>query len=310
MECLLIINSNANKGKTAKLQEEIIKAFDKIGYNYKVIRTKGADDARTIAYESVGYFDLIAACGGDGTINEVVDGLLKRSQELNLSIEKKPVLAIFPIGRGNDFAWSLNIKSYDIKSVINNIKNNKQRVIDVGWAKGGRFPNGSFFVNGLGIGFEPTVNFRASKYKRVSGTMSYLLAFANTLAHYPKAMNLRICINGGLAEEINSQQLSVGNGKRMGGAFLMCPKAKVDDGALDFVFAYKPISRYNIFFVALKFFKGKQLNDTHFRMELIKSLIVESDKDNMVVHIDGEMVGTSINKIEILLKEKALAIIC
>lgn len=310
MDCLLIMNSNANKGKTTKLQDEIINSFKIIGYNYKVVKTKSADDARVIAYESVGHFDLVAACGGDGTINEVVDGLLKRSQELNLTIEKKPILAIFPIGRGNDFAWSLNIKSYDIKSVITNIKNNKQRVTDVGWCKGGRFQDGSFFVNGLGIGFEPSVNYRASKYKKVSGTMSYLVAFVNTMAHYPKPMNLIITSDDGTVENINSQQLSIGNGRRMGGAFLMCPKAILDDGLLDFVYAYKPISRRNILLVGLKFFKGNQLKDKHFKMKLIKSLIVESDKDNMVIHIDGEMVGTTINKIEILIKEKALTIIC
>lgn len=310
MECLIIMNSNANKGKTIKLQEKIISSFKELGYDYKIVKTEGSDHARKIAYDCVTKYKLVAACGGDGTINEVVDGILTRSQELNLSLEEKPTLAIFPIGRGNDFAWSLNIKSYDIKSVISHIKNNKQRVIDVGWCKGGRFPNGSFFVNGLGIGFEPRVNYRASNYKKVSGTMSYLLAFANTLIHYPKSMNLVLSIDDGLSEHINSQQLSVGNGRRMGGAFLMCPLAKVDDGFLDFVYAYRPISRNKIFFVALKFFKGNQIKDKSFKMKLIKSVTIESDKANMVVHIDGEMIGTSLDKIEILVKEKALSIIC
>jgi YegS/Rv2252/BmrU family lipid kinase len=310
MKCLLIINQNANKGKSIQIHNDIYSAFENTEHSFEIKRTIGPDDARRFAYNAVGKFDIIAACGGDGTVNETVDGMLQRSTELNLTIDKRPKLAIFPIGRGNDFAWMMNIKSDNIEIIVNNITQNKSRVIDAGWCRGGRFPNGAYFINGLGIGFEPLVNYNASKYKNVSGALSYILALIHILSHYPKAMNLKVSFADGTNEAIHSQQVSIGNGRRMGSSFLMSPKAIVDDGVLDFVYAYRPISRYKIIFVALKFFKGKQLKDSHFKMKRIKSLIIESDQNDMVAHIDGEMIGINLKKIEIEVKKNAIAIIC
>jgi YegS/Rv2252/BmrU family lipid kinase len=310
MKCLLIINQNANKGKSIQIHDDICLAFENTENTFEVKKTTAPDDARKFAYDAVGEFDVIAACGGDGTVNETVDGMLKRSTELDLSIEQRPKLAIFPIGRGNDFAWMMNIKSDNIETIVDNITQNKSRVIDAGWCRGGRFTNGAYFINGLGIGFEPLVNYNASKYKNVSGSLSYILALIHTLAHYPKAMKLKITYADEITEDVLSQQLSIGNGRRMGSSFLMSPKAIVDDGVLDFVYAYRPISRQVILFVALKFFKGKQLNDSHFKMKRIKSLKIESAKADMVAHIDGEMIGISLKEIEIKILQNAIAIIC
>jgi YegS/Rv2252/BmrU family lipid kinase len=310
MKCLLIINQNANKGKSLQIHEDIQKAFENTEHSFEIKRTKGPDDARIYAYDAVGEFDVIAACGGDGTVNETVDGLLQRSTELNLAIEDRPRLAIFPIGRGNDFAWMMDINSDNIENIVNNITQNKFRVIDAGWCKGGRFTEGAYFINGLGIGFEPLVNYNASKYKKVSGSLSYILALFHTLAHYPKAMKLEITYEDGTKEEVNSQQLSIGNGRRMGSSFLMSPKAIVDDGVLDFVYAFRPISRHGILYVATKFFKGTQIKDKHFKMKRVKSLFIESKEKNMVAHIDGEMVGIDLQQIEIKVVQSAIAIIC
>lgn len=310
MNCLLIINQNANKGKSIKIHDAICDAFKKTKHTYKIKRTTGSNDARQFSYEAVGKYDLIVACGGDGTVNEIVDGILNRSTEMNLPIESRPKLAIFPIGRGNDFAWMMDIENNNIDSIIDNINKNKFRVIDAGWFKGGSFINGAYFINGLGIGFEPTVNYNASKYKNVSGSMSYILALVHTLLHYPNAMNLKITHENGNIEKIHSQQLSIGNGRRMGSSFLMSPKAIVDDGLLDFVYAYKAISRFRILFVALKFFKGNQIYDSHFKMKKIQSVKIESDSNNIVAHMDGEMIGINLKKLEIEVKKNAIAIIC
>ncbi|MGH4038354.1 MAG: diacylglycerol/lipid kinase family protein [Sphaerochaeta sp.] len=310
MNCLLIMNQNANKGKSVQIHQEIEKAFQNTKHDYVMRQTADANDARKFAYEAVGKYDVIVACGGDGTVNETVDGMLKRCEELELDIQDRPKLAIFPIGRGNDFAWMMDIDGDDIEHIVSNITNNKHKVIDAGWCRGGRFPDGAFFINGLGIGFEPTVNYNAGKYKNVSGSMSYIMALFHTLVHYPLAMNITIKNEDGTSEKVSSQQLSIGNGRRMGSSFLMSPKAIVDDGLLDFVYAYRPISRRVILLVALKFFKGKQIEDSHFKMRRIKSLMIESELNNMVAHIDGEMIGTTLNHLEIKVRERAIAIIC
>lgn len=310
MKCLLIMNQNANKGKSIKIHDDICLAFENTDNSFEIKRTTAPDDARRFAYDAVGEFDVIVACGGDGTVNETVDGMLQRATELKLSINQRPKLAIFPIGRGNDFAWMMNINSDNIETIVDNITQNKFRVIDAGWCRGGRFPDGAYFINGLGIGIEPLVNYSAGNYKNVSGSLGYVLALIHTLVYYPKAMNLKVTFADGTTEDVQSQQLSIGNGRRMGSSFLMSPKAIVDDGVLDFVYAYRPISKKVILFVALKFFKGKQLNDSHFKMRRLKSLKIESAKADMVAHIDGEMIGTSLKELEIKVMENAIAVIC
>lgn len=219
------------------------------------------------------------------------------------------MFSILPTGRGNDFAWFLEINGKDINSIVKKIINNEYKPIDVGYCIGGRFLEGTHFINGLGIGFEPSVNFIASSFKKVSGTLSYVLALFQMLRHYPIAMDLEIETMS-KTFKIKSQQLSIGNGRRMGSAFLMTPKAIIDDGFLDFVYASKPIEKNKILKTAIKFLSGKQLDDPHFSFSREKWIKITSTKNNMPIHIDGEMVGKEVKTIEIYIKEKALKVIC
>ncbi len=306
---LVILNPNANKGKGKKLESIIYDAFKRENVLIEIIKSKGINDCRKIAYEAVGNYSFITAAGGDGTANEVADGIIKRSNELNLSIDEMPMFSILPTGRGNDFAWFLEINGKDINAIVKKIINNEYKAIDVGYCIGGRFLEGTHFINGLGIGFEPSVNFIASSYKKVSGTLSYVLALFQMLRHYPVAMDLEIET---LSKKftVKSQQLSIGNGRRMGSAFLMTPKAIIDDGFLDFVYAFKPIEKNKILKTAIKFLSGKQLDDPHFSFSREKWIKITSTKNNMPIHIDGEMVGKDVKTIEIYIKEKALKVIC
>lgn len=309
MICLLIINPNANKGKSKRIGEEILNSFKKTDNVLKIKTTTKKGDARVFAYEAVGSVDIIAACGGDGTVNEVSNGILSRCEELNLPIEKRPKLAIFPVGRGNDFAWMMGIDIKQVEQIIDNIVKDKHKVIDAGWCKGGDFPNGAYFVNGLGIGFEPLVNFKASSYKKISGALSYLFALFYVLKHYPRPMKLKVLF-GKEKVHLETQQISVGNGKRMGHMFLMTPSSVVDDGLFDVVYANQPIKKKNIIAVAMKFFSGKQVDDYRFSSRRETEIMIESEDNDMAIHIDGEKVGVGLKNIEILLKKKAIAIIC
>lgn len=305
---LVILNPNANKGKSSKLDKIILKAFKSENIVVDIIKSEARNDCRKIAYEAVGKYDFITAAGGDGTVNESIDGILKRSEELGLPIEKRPIFSILPIGRGNDFAWMLKINKLSINDIVKKIKNNNYKQIDVGFCVGGRFLEGAHFINGLGIGFEPSVNFIASSYKRVSGTLSYILALLNLLRHYPLPLDLRVEKESGIID-IKSQQLSIGNGRRMGGAFLMTPKAILNDGYLDFVYAAKPIAKNKIIKTAIKFLSGKQLYDEHFSYSKEKWINIFSKNHDMPIHIDGEMVGKKVDKIEITIKEGAINVI-
>jgi YegS/Rv2252/BmrU family lipid kinase len=305
---LVILNPNANKGKALKLENRIIKAFENEDLDIDLVKSKGVEDCRKCAYEAVDKYSLICAVGGDGTVNEVVDGILKKAEDSSISFDKLPLLGIIPIGRGNDFAWMLDLRNKSIEDLVSKIKKGENKVIDIGYCVGGNYPNGAHFVNGLGIGFEPSVNFIASSYKHVSGTLSYILALFNMLRHYPIAMDLEIEKESG-SFSVKSQQLSIGNGRRMGGAFLMTPKAILDDGYFDFVYANKPIAKNKILKTAIKFLSGKQIEDNHFLFSKEKWLNIYAKNNDMPIHIDGEMVGKNVEKIEITIKEHAIRVI-
>ena len=305
---LVILNPNANKGKGASLEKEIIQAFKDENININIVKSSAQDDCRQYAYDNVEIYDFICAVGGDGTVNEVVDGILKKARDKVIDIDDLPFFAMIPVGRGNDFAWMLNLRDNTIKTLVSKIKEEKTKLIDIGFCKGGKYSNGCHFVNGLGIGFEPSVNFVASEYKRISGTFSYICALFHMLRKYPEPFNLIIEKESGTIN-IKSQQLSIGNGRRMGGAFLMTPKAILDDGYLDFVYAHEPISKNKILKTAIKFLSGKQLYDKNFTFSREKWVNVIAQNCAMPIHIDGEMVGKNVEKIEIYIRNKVLKVI-
>ncbi len=305
---LVILNPNANKGKGSSLEKEIVKSFKDNNISINLVKSSSQNDCRQFAYDNVENYDFICAVGGDGTVNEVVDGILKKAKDKSINIEKLPFFSMIPVGRGNDFAWMLGLRDKSIDTLVYKIKEEKTKLIDVGFCKGGKYPQGCNFVNGLGIGFEPSVNFVASEYKKISGTFSYICALFHMLRKYPEPFNLIIEKESGTIN-IKSQQLSLGNGRRMGGAFLMTPKAIIDDGYLDFVYAHEPINKNKILKTAIKFLSGKQLYDKKFTFSREKWVKITAQNCAMPIHIDGEIVGKNVEKIEIYIQNKVLKVI-
>lgn len=303
-DLLVILNPNAAKGKTAGKQEEIVRHLSAGGFSCTVARTGKEGDASRLAYEAtVSGIPTVVAAGGDGTVNEIADGMLRASRERNLPT---PTLGIVPIGRGNDFAWSLGIP-VSIPKACRIIIGRKRRVIDTGLSKGGRYPEGRYFVNGEGIGFEPLVNFTASGFRHVSGTLSYILALIRILIRYPDPMRIRMTVDG-KESVVRTQQISICNGRRMGSAFLMGPDAVVDDGVFDIVYANRPIASGCLLPIALHFFNGSQVRLSSFSVIRGTSVSLVSEDNPMPVHVDGEEISRSCMEIRVQLLAKSLAV--
>ena len=97
--------------------------------------------------------------------------------------------------------------------------------MDVGRITGGDYPKGRYFANGVGIGFDTIVGLEAAKLKKVHGFMAYVIGAARTFLIYPKAPLVRLAHDNGLIEQ-ESHQISIMNGKRMGGTFFMAPHSE------------------------------------------------------------------------------------
>jgi len=283
----ILLNPHAAKGKGLVRKKEILSLFGQGGYDTTVVMTEKGIGASSLAYQATleGWPTIIAA-GGDGTVNEVVDGVLRAVTEKQIP---SPNLGVLPIGRGNDFAWGLGIP-LNLKKASDLIIAGKTRTIDAGITYGGLYPQGRYFVNGQGMGFEPLVNFIASDFKHASGTLSYVLALIKILVAHPEPFRVQLTLDGE-SQNLQTQQLSICNGRRMGGAFLMGPDALLDDGYFDVVFANRPIKNSRMLFIALKFFKGTQVKLPVFSVVRAKSVKVVSENNPMPVHVDGEEIS-------------------
>ncbi|MDC7244782.1 MAG: diacylglycerol kinase family protein [Sphaerochaetaceae bacterium] len=297
----IILNPNADKGRAGRKQKKIEALCKTYGLSYTILLTKKPLDAINLAKQAVldGYSTIVAA-GGDGTVNEVADGVVRGIRERKLSYARSPVVGLIPIGRGNDFAYSAHVPR-SIEKAVELISMEMWNATDYGELIGGRYESGRCFLNGVGIGFEPLVNFMASDFKRIHGMASYLAGFIKVMMNYPKAISVKMVLDSSDTIEIETQQLSFCNGRRMGSMFIMGPQASIDDGLIDVVYANRPLKGREIVRLALRFFKGTQLRSAEFSMKRAQSVTITTADNSIVCHADGEEVSRGCDQIEVRL---------
>ncbi len=307
----IILNPAAAKGKAGRAVPNIRKLMDFYNLSYDLEVTKEVWHASRAAEKAAkqGYAVVVAA-GGDGTCNEVINGLMSYSRS-EAGRDNETAFAVFPIGRGNDFAYSLGITS-SLKEAVKLLKDGKQKKIDVAKVFGGNHPEGRYFINGLGIGFEPLVNLTASRYKRISGVLSYVVAVIQIMQKYPEAIPVLLQYGDkNSIKSINTQQISICNGRRMGGAFLLGPDAVLDDGQLDLCYVNRPVSGSKILYLVTRFFRGTQKSHSFVSSDLVGDIVVKTKngEKGLICHIDGEMITTSVgtDQLKVLLYPRSLS---
>ncbi len=303
-DILLIINPNASKGKGRKKAHEIKDAFQRNSRQCTIAYTKGPGHASILARKGVLYeYNVIVAAGGDGTVNEVLNGIMTAEGH------ERVTMGIIPIGRGNDFAWSAGIPN-NIDKAVKLILSNRSEKVDVGLCVGTDHKEGLYFFNGAGFGFEPVVNFRAMGYRHLNGMPSYVAAFIYILFHFPSPYHVNITIDG---EErtLVTQQISVCNGRRMGSSFLLAPKARLNDGLFDVMYTTHPFSSTGeILRAALAFLRGSHVSDSDdFAYMNARHVLIESAEGNMEAHCDGEVFSRAGSRFELTIQPSALELI-
>ncbi len=285
----LIANPAAGRGRSSKLIASIAETFRKKNAAFDLDFTKGPGDAARIARESGGEFDAIVVIGGDGSINDILPGML---------FSERP-LGIVPAGSGNDFVKTLNI-SGGLERAVDIILQGETRVVDVGKI------NERFFANGIGIGFDAAVN-RASYAINHSkrGLLLYICAFARTVGKYDPVM-LKITLNGKTFDQ-DTFLLTVGNGTTVGGGFRLTPYARIDDALLD-VTIVRPLSLPVLFWHLPKIFLGTIKKVKYAALHRTDRLCVETTVP-VPVHLDGEIYTGSAIRFDIEIVPRALTVI-
>jgi YegS/Rv2252/BmrU family lipid kinase len=279
----VILNPVAGKGKAISHLQEIKEYLEKFKWNFEIILTSKPGDALEIA-RNCPPGDAVIAAGGDGTCNEVVNGLLTRQTPP----PEPPLFGILPIGRGNDFSFTAGIPPEPEKALDIILRKNC-RPLDAGFVKGGFFPEGRYFVNGLGIGFDTKVGLEAAKMKKIHSSLSYALGAIITVAKYEPSPVIQIRYDG-KEMTLPAAIVSIMNGRRMGGIFFMGPKALLDDGALDICTIRHPRSRLRLIKVVLKYPKGTQSECEETFMDRADHFHLKALEGGMAAHCDGETV--------------------
>ena len=276
MKHLFIINPAAGKyDKTGEFTQLIREACDKRCLAYEILVSRAPGDCAKIARAAAATGDpvRIYACGGDGTLNEIVNGV---AGHMNASVTH------FPGGSGNDF-----IKLFsdpDAFKDLNRLLDSEVATFDLI-----RCQKDHYSLNICSVGFDARIGTDVGKYKRlplVSGSGAYILS---TGANLIKGISRHYTVKLGDTEYDGNQTLiCVANGRWYGGGFYPVPDAEPDDGLLD-VLLVKGVSRLTVANVIGKYKAGKykELPDIiqHFRC---KKISVRCDSKSEI-NLDGEL---------------------
>ena len=283
MRYYIIVNPICGRGLGERSIPAIEEKLKQAGLDYKLVRTERIWHAAELAEQAAldGY-DVVVCASGDGTINEALNGLMKARK----SGAVQAAFGVLSIGTGNDFAGGMGIPT-DLEHSLDALINNKRKNIDLGFVRGGDYPDGRYFGNGIGIGFDAAVGTAAEKVRWTRGLPAYLIGVIATVFLYYTPPKVRIMVDN---EEIiqRSLMISIMNGKRMGGGFQMAPNSKVDDGFFDLCIC-ETASKPRIFGLIPHFLKGTQEGEKEIKMRRAKNVTVDIIDGDFPAHADGEM---------------------
>ncbi len=300
----VIVNPTSGRGAGERSIPEIENQLKSLGVDFDLCRTEGPWHAAELAkLAALNGVRVIASAGGDGTANEVMNGLMQ-AQQLGA---KSPAMGVLPVGRGNDFAFSMGLPA-DLENACRCLAQDSRCIIDVGRVTGGDYPQGRYFGNGIGVGFDAVVGFVALKMTRLSGFPSYIAAALQTIFLYYKAPRLHIRADD-LAFDQNCLMVSVMNGRRMGGGFMMAPDARSNDGLLDLCIARK-VSRLRIVRLIPYFMQGDQASQPEIRTLRTRTLSITALEGVIPAHADGETLCVEGKQLDIELLPRCLELVC
>jgi diacylglycerol kinase (ATP) len=217
----VILNPKSGGGRAGRLRDEIAHELAARGVNAEIHETRAPGHAVEIAGDVAQQRpSLVAAAGGDGTIHDVANGLLRSGLRVPM--------AVIPVGTGNDFA-KIVPGAESRTAAYDTIAKPTIRQFDAGYVQwhGG----GEFFVNGMGTGIDVEVVRQILRLPRLPGPLKYLAGLFRALAVY-RPVTLRATLPDEVIEQ-SVMMFAVGNGICQGGGFYLTPQAKPDDGQLE-----------------------------------------------------------------------------
>ena len=304
---ILIANPISGKGKAKDVAEQGYAALTESGQQGQLVLTSASGDAKRFAYEAVSTgIQFVIACGGDGTLHEVVNGI---------ATVPDVTLGVLPCGRGNDFAAAVGIPLKPEAAIATLLSGTPIRVDlgrcyqNSGQLKGGavepepsltdnrQLTTDNYFITIATCGYDTEVSRRAAKGTPLfAGTASYAYAAVETLFYYEPPV---VRLEGDFGIHEGPLLLAAtGITSRYGGGFQIVPNARIDDGLFD-VCIVRPVSSLTVLRLLVTLFWGGHVSHPAVSMHQTQTLKIETDTP-MLLYADGEPMCETPVTIEII----------
>ena len=283
MKDVLIINPKASKGSRHFRDERIMDALAKEGIVPEMIKTEYPGHAIELAEKAAkNGADRVIISGGDGSINEALNGLVNAQKQGFTGT----ALGFIPAGRGNDFCEALGIPK-SLPEIAHILKQDHRMRCDIGAAGDGTFER--YFMNGSGYGIESAINYYASR-SVIRGKLSYIHGIAKSLFNDLHVQEAQITIDGKTIS-YPFVLFAAMNGRQEGGGFRLAPKYRMDDGLLDICMVGGNIPKAKLLLTIPHLSKGTLDFPGILSMQAANVHVhLEPDKKGLFSQVDGETI--------------------
>lgn len=289
----VILNPAAGRGAARRAEPIVTRAFRAQGWAVDVVRTTQPGHAQELAAQAVRQgAKHIVAVGGDGTVHEVANGLLRTDTDA--------ALGVVPIGSGNDFAKLTGVYQHDPVRAVARLVTARSRRFDAGRVAG------EWFVNSVGFGFGPAVVKRRNQSRHLRGFLSYLVPIVQTFFQFdPVVFDVAA---PGFRERGYMMMIEVCNGTTAGGSYRFAPDADPSDGKLD-VCLFRRVSLPRFLMAIPRVMRGTHLTMREVALIRTAKLVVRSPEQPLLLHMDGELREPGVNECTVELERGRLNVL-
>ncbi len=285
MNTLFIVNPAAGRGKCFRIWtrfEEVLQ--EKANFPYAVRLTRNKGDAKKFSATALQEgFERIISVGGDGTLNEIVNGV----------VTAKIILGILPFGTGNDLAHALNL-SLDFSQLMKALVSPTIRNIDLVKI------NQDYFINASGIGIDGYVVKHIDSRPMIKklGKIGYMLSAFQTLMQY-HPVQLNVTIDGENRVLSNVWILAMANGPYFGGGMKICPDASLTDGLLDLCMVQN-LTKLSFLKLFPLVYSGRHVQQHQYVTTLKAKKVTFDSPAHLVLQMDGEIKESTSVTVEVI----------
>jgi diacylglycerol kinase (ATP) len=276
----IIANPMAGYGRGRRVVARLRSVLDNRRIDYHLQLTEGPGHALELAREAAAsQLARVTIVGGDGTLSEVINGVLGTPVEI----------ALVSAGTGNDVARTMKLPYNDLLESVDIAFSGESRAIDVGRE------SERCFVSGFGVGFPSLVADRSSRVKWLGGSAAFAFAIFSAL-HRMRPISMRLTLDGE-GREITCTSILVQNTPYTGGGLLIAPDARVDDGWLDVV-VIGPIRKLDLMLNFARVYSGSHRHHPAFAVYRARRVQIETDEPLRKM-FDGDVFGTAPVDVEV-----------